>query len=183
MEVWRYIMNQESSPEQREEKSTLRPTVLGLVVMYVILLLILSAIVVYYPEAEEEGDLCPIIGSRDVGSTWGSKTIVSPTEVDVYFGKVSSDPRPTSLIIKLMEYDGGIGTYEFQTDEDGPLVLTEGEDVGNLTYSDLANNQKVNIGDKIKIGDLTPNSDYVIALFWAPTGDCMTETAFSTPPD
>lgn len=175
-------MNQEPSPNVEEEKSTLRPTVLGLVAMFVILLLVLSAIVAYYPDAEDEDKLCPRIGSRDVSTVWGSKTIISPTEVLVDFGKVSSDPRPTSLTIKLMKDDEDVGTYAFQTNEDGPLILIEGEDVGNLTYADLADNQKVNIGDRIRIEDLSPNSDYVIAMFWAPTGDCITETYFSTPP-
>lgn len=175
-------MNQESSPNAREEKSTLRPTVLGLVAMYVILLLILVATVAYYPEVEDEDKLCPRIGSRDVSTSWGSKTIVSPTEVLVDFSKLAPEPRPTLLTIKLMKDGEDIGTYAFQTDEDGPLILIEGEDVGNLTYSDLADNQKVNVGDRIRITNLSPNTDYVIAMFWAPTGDCMTETCFTTPP-
>ncbi len=176
-------MNQESSPNAKEEKSTLRPTVLGLVAMFVILLLVLSAIVAYYPEEEDEDKLCPRIDSGDVSVPWGSKTIVSSTEVRVDFGKVMPEPRPTLLTIKLMKDDEYIGTYAFQTNEDGPLILIEGEDVGNLTYIDLADNEKVNIGDRITIEDLSPNSDYVIAMFWAPTDDCITEMYFSTPPE
>ena len=176
-------MNQESSPNAKEEKGTLRPTILGVVAMFVILLLVLSAIVAYYPEVEDEDKLCPRIGSRDVGTTWGSLRIVSSTEVRVDFSKVASEPRPTLLTIKLMKDDEYIGTYAFQTNEDGPLMLIEGEDVGNLTYSDLADNQKVNVGDSIRIEDLSPHSDYVIAMFWTPTDDCMTEMYFRTPPE
>ncbi|MEE9115984.1 MAG: hypothetical protein V3U09_03715 [Thermoplasmata archaeon] len=175
-------MNQEPSPNAEEEESTLRPTILGMVAMFVILLLVLYAIVAYYPEVEDEDKLCPRIGSGDVFSVWGSKTIISSTEVLVDFGRVVPEPRPTLLTIKLMKDDEDIGTYAFQTNEDGPLILIEGEDVGNLTYIDLADNEKVNIGDRIMIENLSPNSEYVIAMFWAPTSDCMTETYFRTPP-
>jgi hypothetical protein len=150
--------------------------------MFTILLLALSAIIAYYPEEEEE-NLCPRIGSRDVGSTWGEEVIISSTGAHVYFGKVFPDPRPTSMTIKLMKDDEDIGIYAFQTDEDGPLLLVDGEDVGTLTYVDLADNQKVNIGDVIRITNLSPNTDYVIAMFWDLTGDCMTETYFTTPPE
>jgi hypothetical protein len=182
MNLWRKAMNLQSSPKTEEKNSTLKPTARGMVAMYVILVLILVAIVVYYPEVEEEDKRCPRIGSRDVGSTWGKEIKLSPTEVRVEFGKVSGEPRPTQLVIKLMKDDEEIGTYEFQTNEDGPLILIEGEDVGNLTYIDLANNEKVNVGDGIRIEDLSPNSEYVIAMFWAPTSDCITETYFSMPP-
>ncbi len=175
-------MNQKSSSNANEERSTLRPSILGMVAMFVILLLVLSAIVAYYLDVEDEDKLCPRIGSREVFSTWGSKTIVSSTEVFVDFSRVGSEPRPTLLTIKLMKDDEDIGTYAFQTNEDGPLILIEGEDVGNLTYIDLADNEKVNIGDRIRIEDLSPNSEYVIAMFWTPTSDCITETAFSTLP-
>lgn len=176
-------MNQEPSPNAKEEKSTLRPTKLGKVAMFVILLLVLYAIVAYHPEVEDEDKLCPRIGSRDVSVPWGSKTIISSTEVLVDFGRLASEPRPTLLTIKLMKDDEDIGTYAFQTNEDGPLILIEGEDVGNLTYIDLADNEKVNVGDRIRITNLSPNTDYVIAMFWAPTGDCMTEMYFTTPPE
>jgi hypothetical protein len=176
-------MNQESSPNAEEKKSTLRSTVLGMVAMFVILLLVLSAIVVYYPEEEEGDKLCPGIAGGDVGSTWGIKNVINSTVVDVCFGKVNPNPRPTSLTIKLMKDDEDIGTYAFQTDEDGPLLLIDGEDVGTLTFVDLADNQKVNVGDVIRITNLTPDSVYVIAMYWVPTGDCIAETYFTTPPE
>ncbi len=149
--------------------------------MFILLLVVLYAIVMYHPLEDEEDKLCPRLGSRDVGTTWGGTTIVNSTTVIQDFAMISSNPRPTLLLIKLMKDDEDIGTYAFQTDEDGPLILIAGTDVGTLVYEDLANNQKVNVGDRIEMTNLSPGSEYVIALFWDPTDDCLTETDFWMP--
>ncbi len=114
--------------------------------------------------------------------SWGSMTIVSRTEIVVDFGRISPEPEPVDLAIILRRNGTQEGMYTFATNNDGPLILTSGSDVGTLRYADLADNQRVNIGDQLRMSNLTPGSDYVVIMIWNPTGDQLAARPFSTPP-
>jgi hypothetical protein len=113
--------------------------------------------------------------------TWGAKTVNSNTAVNVDFGKVNPEPYPVDLEIILVRNGTIEGKYSFSNNFDGPLILSAGADVGTLTYADLADNQKINIGDQLRMTNLAPDSDYTLKMIWGPTGDQITSTTFSTP--
>ncbi len=113
--------------------------------------------------------------------TWGAKTPVSNTAYNVDFGKVNPEPQPIDLRIILIRNGTTEGMYSFSSNDDGPLYLDGGTNVGTLTYADLADNQRINIGDQLKLTNLYPNSDYTLKMVWGPTGDQITSTTFSTP--
>ncbi len=117
---------------------------------------------------------CPPIG------TFGEVDVVDPTSVMVTFGRFNNDPRPTDLEIILMEDGGAKAVYSFPTNGDGELIPANGAGVGIIEYEDLANNQKINVGDELLITSLKPDSDYTIWLIWEPTGDEIMSTTFST---
>lgn len=112
--------------------------------------------------------------------TWGAKMPISNTAYDVDFGKISPEPQPMDLKIILVRNLTVEGTYSFTSNFDGPLSLTGGTNVGTLTYADLADNEKVNIGDRLRLRNLAPNSDYTLKMIWGPTGDQITSTTFTT---
>jgi hypothetical protein len=113
---------------------------------------------------------------------WGVKTIISPTAVDVDFGIVYPEPAPMDLSIILIRNGTDQGHYVFDDNWDGTLSIIGGVPVGTLTYRDVADNQRVDVGDSILLTNLLPNSDYSLKMIWAPTGDQITTTYFSTPP-
>lgn len=178
--VWRHVMNRKPFPNEEKEESTVMATVLGMTAMFVILLLALYAIVAYYSENGEEDKVCPKWGP-DTDYIWKPAIMHPPDMAYVDFGKMSPEPKPTSLNIKLMKNGEDVGIYMFQSDDDGELTLKNGSDLGNLTYLDMADNKKINIGDSIKITDLSLGSEYVIAMVWADTGECIATMSFSTP--
>ncbi|MEE9115986.1 MAG: hypothetical protein V3U09_03725 [Thermoplasmata archaeon] len=180
--VGRRVMNRKPFPNEEKEESTVMATVLGMTAMFVILLLALYAIVAYYPENGEEDKICPKWWGYDSDYIWKPAILVPPDMAYIDFGKMSPEPKPTSLNIKLMKNGEEIGIYMFQSDDDGELTLKSGIDLGNLTYLDIADNQKVNIGDSIKVTDLSLGSEYVIAMVWADTDECIVTMSFSTPP-
>lgn len=111
---------------------------------------------------------------------FGDVDIVGPTSVNVDFGKISFNPRPVDLQVEL-EWDMLIvGSYVFAHNGEGELILSDGTPIGTITYSDLADNWKVNIGDQLQLTNLEPDSNYIIRLYWVPTGDLITSTSFST---
>jgi hypothetical protein len=111
---------------------------------------------------------------------WGQKTPVSCTAFNIDFGKVSGEPPPMNLEIILFRNLTDEGTYQFVSNDDGPLSFVFGTDIVDIVYADLANNQKVNTGDVLKLTNLAPSSDYHIKMIWAPTGDQITSGSFST---
>jgi flagellin-like protein len=121
-------------------------------------------------------------GTNVPTGVWGQKTPVSSTAYNVDFGKVSGEPRPMDLQIILVRNVTNQGTYTFATNDDGDLnfVPGSGTDEGDIRYSDLANNQKVNTGDSLALTALAPQSDYQIKMIWGPTGDQITSGSFST---
>lgn len=113
---------------------------------------------------------------------FGDVDVVGPTSVNVDFGEISWHPRPMDLLVLLQRDPGTEGWYSFGNNGEGELILSSGQAVGTITYADLANNWKVDIGDQLRITNLDPDSNYIIRLYWVPTGDLITSTSFSTPP-
>jgi hypothetical protein len=111
---------------------------------------------------------------------WGPYDERSNTEVWVEFARVTPEPRPTQLEIVLVRNGTDQGLYSFQTDNDGPLALASGVDVGTLTYEDYIDNERVNTGDELRMTNLSPGSDYTLMMFWGPTGDMIATKDFST---
>ncbi|MCK5291669.1 MAG: type IV pilin N-terminal domain-containing protein [Thermoplasmata archaeon] len=126
-----------------------------------------------------------VIGLAPTGSviptgTWGAKTPISNSAYNIDFGKVNPEPKPVDLELLLIRNGTDEGKYSFNGNNDGLLTHADGVDVGTLTYSDLADNQKVNIGDQLKMTNLYPNSDYTLKMIWTSSGDQITSTTFST---
>ena len=112
--------------------------------------------------------------------SWGAKKILDSTSVNVDFARITPEQRPVDLEIVLVRNDTSEGKYSFSGNDDGDLILKSGADLGTLTYADLADNQKVNIGDHVKLRGLAPNSEYTMSMLWVPTGDQITSTTFRT---
>lgn len=68
------------------------------------------------------------------------------------FGRYSPETAPTEirLIVALDGVDQGECT--FGSDDDGPLTCDAGV-AGNMTYTDQADNKRLNVGDSIAFGD------------------------------
>lgn len=142
----------------------------------VIVLSILAGIVttaLVLTESEEE----PI----DVGPPFQPPR-VGNTTAEYVFLKIQPDPKPTDLKVVLELNGTDYGVYVFQSDEDGLLAFENGVDVCDMEYVDLADNEKVNVGDTLRLTELSPDSQYVLRLIWAPTGDVITTWSFSTLP-
>jgi hypothetical protein len=162
------------APPKKNDK-TLLIVVVVIIAVFVVVPIILSAVLYSMVTGfEPRGMVVPT-------GTWGAKTIVSNTAVNVDFGKINPESRPVDLEIILVRNGTAEGIYMFTSNDDGPLILTWGEYVGTLTYADLADNQRINIGDQLKMTNLHPNSDYRLMMIWVPTGDQITSTTFSTP--
>jgi hypothetical protein len=111
---------------------------------------------------------------------FGEVEVLDPTSARVSFREISMDPRPKDLSINLERNGVGEGSYSFVSNDEGELLLTDGTSVGTIIYEDLANNQKVNIGDRLSITGLEPDTVHTIKLYWVPTGDLITSTTFTT---
>ncbi|MEE9115982.1 MAG: hypothetical protein V3U09_03705 [Thermoplasmata archaeon] len=111
---------------------------------------------------------------------WDAKTIISSTEVHVDFGKINPEQRPVDIDIILVRNRTTEGVYYFRSNDDGALWLAHGTDVGRLFYEDLADNQRINTGDQLRLTNLYPGSDYRLVMIWGATGDQITSTTFST---
>jgi hypothetical protein len=100
-------------------------------------------------------------GSQIPTGTWGAKTVLSNTAVNVDFGRINPEPRPMDIEIILVRNLTFQGTYVFAHNDDGDLTFVQGSgnDVCDMTYSDLANNQRVNIGDSLMLTNLYSQSD------------------------
>lgn len=112
--------------------------------------------------------------------SWGAKKNLDSTSVKVDFARITPEQRPVDLDIVLVRNETTEGKYSFSGNDDGDLILKSGTDLGTLTYADLADNQKVNIGDYVVLTGLAPNSEYTMSMLWVPTGDQITSTTFRT---
>ncbi|MCK4443258.1 MAG: hypothetical protein KAW09_01860, partial [Thermoplasmata archaeon] len=120
-------------------------------------------------------------GPQPPRGAWGAMKVIDWNTVSIDFAEVTPDQAPMDLKILLMRNDTTEGTYSFTSNEDGALSLSSGADVGALAYSDLANNRKISIGDKIIMTDLAPGSEYEIIMIWVHNGDSIASATFSTP--
>lgn len=120
-------------------------------------------------------------GAQVPTGMWGDLIIASSTEVVIDFDRINPEPRPMDIEIILVRNQTAEGIYEFSSNNDGALTLVGGTYVGRLTYEDLAGNQRINVGDQLRMTDLNPTSDYRLVMIWLPTGDQITSTSFSTP--
>lgn len=168
-------MTQESEDPEAKSKIPLKYILiaaLAAIIAVAITLWILSIMII----GHAPGSCCLPVGS------WMEPEIKSPTEVDVPFGHMTPEPPLTDLMIILVMNDSHEGRYTFQSNYSQELIRESGDDVGVLYYSDLTDNEKVNIGDEIQMVDLLPDSEYTIKLYYAPTGDWMATENFRTPP-
>lgn len=108
--------------------------------------------------------------------------LVGNTTAIYDFGRMNPTPKPTELkaVLELNGTDHGV--YRFQSDDDDSLVFDSGTDICSMEYADLADNQRVNVGDVLRMTELYPDSQYVLRLIWAPTGDVIETWTFSTLP-
>jgi hypothetical protein len=115
---------------------------------------------------------------------WGTVIIVSSTAVNIDFGRINPEPNPMDIDIVLVRNGTTQGMYRFGSPFDGVLSFSVGSgiDIADISYSDLADNQRVNVGDQLQLTRLNPNSDYRIMMIWGPTGDQISSRNFSTPP-
>ncbi len=164
-------------PPKRDDKKILIIVLIIVIVIFVlptVMAAVLYFVVIGLAPTDFPDSLVPT-------GTWGAKTLVSSTAINIDFGKVNPEPRPVDLEIILVRNWTTEGVYSFSGNDDGVLTLSRGVDIGTLTYADLADNQRINIGDQLKLTGLNPNSDYRIIMIWVPTGDQITSTGFSTP--
>lgn len=165
-------------PPKKNDKKLLTIVVIIIVVVFV-LPTVLAAVLYFVviglvPTGFPTGPQVPT-------GVWGAKIIISSTEVHVDFGKIDPEQMPVDIDIILVRNRTIEGGYFFTSNDDGMLWLAHGTDVGTVFYEDLADNQRINIGDQLRLTNLHPNSDYRLMMIWAPTGDQITSTTFSTP--
>ena len=107
--------------------------------------------------------------------------IVGPDAVDIDFGRISGEQPPMNLEF-VLELNGTIeGKYKFSSNNDGDLTFSDGTDICDMMYLDLADNEIVNLGDGVKLTELYSGSRYEISLIYSPTGDRIDSKTFSTP--
>ncbi len=159
-----------SYPERETQSKALK--VVGIVA--IIIAASLLVIVVYMTQGLVNGVHAPI-------GTWSAKAIMSPTEVTVDFGTMSSRVEPVDIRLIMVMNDTTEGMYGFHHNEDGALVFLSGTEARTLIYSDLTDNGWIDVGDQIMLSGLSPGSDYELHMIWAPTGDRITSVAFATP--
>lgn len=161
-------------PPKRDAKKIL--TIILIIIIIALVLPTIMAAVLYLLVIDQAPS-----GIVDPSATWGPKTIISSTEVHVDFGKMYPEERPVDVDIILVRNGTAQGRYSFGSNDDGVLVLVFGTNVGTLFYDDLADNGIINIGDRLRLTNLSPESSYKLIMILAGTGDQMTSTSFSTP--
>ena len=159
-----------------------------LVILSVILAFCLYMIIVeLWPTVEEEKRPCAL-----------STTLTSLTSARMEFmyggmpgpGSPSCDTDllerifgitwPSALKIVLSN-ETHSGTYLFESFEDGLLILDNGDYMGNLTYVNIADNEKINYGDVVRMEGLGPESHYTIEIIWYWTNEVIAVAGFYTP--
>ncbi|UCD91815.1 MAG: type IV pilin [Methanobacteriota archaeon] len=111
---------------------------------------------------------------------WCNEKVLSPTEATVEFGKMSREIRPTNLEFILIRNNTTEARYGFSSNYSEDLVLKNGSEIGTLTFENLKGNLCVNEGDRMRLTNLAPNSEYILKMIWAPSGDEMASVTFST---
>lgn len=173
--------NEAESENTNRERDKTKPSVLhivGTLLLPIILTLALFySIMAFIPGPK---DPCEGYIASSPTATFGHKEVINLTSATVDFGKVSCDPSPVKIEIILVLYYGKQGLYVFQSNDDGQLMLKNGQSIGTVTYEDQADNQRVNPGDRLILTNLTPHSRYEMKMILADTGDQMTSTTFWT---
>jgi flagellin-like protein len=111
---------------------------------------------------------------------WCNEKVISSTEAVVEFGNMSRDIRPMNLEFILIRNNTTEARYGFSSNDEEELVLVDGPNIGTLTFENLKNILCVDRGDRMRLTNLAPNSDYILKMIWAATGDEMDSVAFST---
>lgn len=139
---------------RREDEKKLLPTILGLTVMFIILLVILYA-VVHSMEPEGTNDHSAQINVLEVTDT----TALAEIQIDL-------PTQPVNFMIVLND-ESRLGTYTFPSNEDGVILsLESGDDMGMITYLDMADNGLVDSGDKVYAWLLSPGTEYQIRFLY-----------------
>lgn len=107
---------------------------------------------------------------------------IGATTATVILGKIEYNPPPTHLGFRFINETDSV-TFRWQDNiADGSYQPFNKPTTIAITFNDVDGNDEVNKGDFLALTGLAPSTEYTIQLIWAPTGDCMTETYFSTPP-
>lgn len=170
-------MNEGEGPKRITRKMKLIWVSGYLLVLALILVSIFVLYVMLKPDSPDE----PIEHECESRGGTFSTRVLSPTSIEVCFGRLNPEPKPTALEIILVRNWTDEGRYSFQSDGDGPLVLAGGVTIGTIVYADSEDNERVNLGDKLDITGLYPASNYEIMLIWVATGDVITSKTLSTP--
>lgn len=170
-------MNEGEGPKKVTRKMKLIWVSGYLLVLALILVSISVLYVMLQPDMPDE----PIEHECEWRGETFSPRVLSPTSVEFCFGMIRPEPKPTALEIMLVRNATDEGRYSFQSDDDGPLVLSGGVSIGTFVYADSEDNERVNQGDKLDVTGLHPASSYEIYLVWAATGDVIARKTFSTP--
>lgn len=163
----------ESPSRQRPSRFYLGDLVgsLPIIAIGIIIVLVLFILSLSEPEPERYCFGDPE-GSIDAKAT-------GPTSATVYFCGFSSEPSPMNLKIVLQK-GTSYGNYTFPSNESGAILVLEwGTDMGNITYLDLDNDEEVDLGDRLLVTGLVPDSIYTVDLIWAPSGDRLDSQMFS----
>lgn len=163
---------------QPPKKGKRRTLVIGVVLAVVIVAAITTTILYIYILGLRPAAPCGPVGE------WGKCIVHGPTNVTIEFGEVSIGANGVTpmLLEILLERNGTTQNwYAFHDNSDGDLILIEGYDGTVLTYEDQADNKRIDAGDEIHMKNLRPGSEYIIRMYWVPTGDLMASKSFSTP--
>ena len=157
----------------RKDEEAVSP-VIATILMVAITVVLAAVLYIIVMSITPPQDIPPI-GTFSYSEATGS------TEAEAIFGEITGDPAPTNLKF-VLQNDTSSGIYTVpSSDSETTLILSEGDNMGTLIYRDNANNEKVNIGDLIKMKNLAAGSEYTLKMIWVPTGDLIDETTFSTP--
>ncbi len=160
-----------------------------------LILVILSSVLAFalsmiatelWPPVEEEGKPCRL-GGHMVSSTeavvelsyGGLPGPGSPSCRTDLLNRLYEDAWPSALRVVLSN-DTHSGNYTFRSFEDGALDLSSGNDMGRITYYDLADNKIINHEDRMWLEGLGPGSCYTFEIVWDPTDEVIAVATFST---
>jgi hypothetical protein len=163
-------MNREGGPVAVRATAALFPILIAVAFITAGVLIVMSS-----PGCGCAGPSPPPIGTFD------EIEVVDPSSVTVQFGQIDPQQKPMKLEIVLEKNGVTESRYWFVSNKDRELLLRDGEDIGTLTYADLADNQMIDVGDMLLITNLESGSDFTITMKRMITGDPIASKAFSTP--